>query len=149
MKSDIHPKYVKSKVVCSCGEVFLTRSTAPEIKIEICSKCHPFYTGKQKFIDSGGRVERFQKKFGNLLEQKEARGEGQEAKPEGKTRSEKVKETVKVENMEKVEKQEVEAEAQKETVEVEKTEEATKQETEQKPEEKKEESAEETNQENT
>ncbi|RJQ30914.1 MAG: 50S ribosomal protein L31 [Actinobacteria bacterium] len=72
MKSDIHPKYGETKVICSCGESFTTRSTKPEIKIEICSKCHPFYTGKQKFVDSGGRVERFQKKFSKLIEQKKA-----------------------------------------------------------------------------
>ena len=64
MKTDIHPKYKEAKVVCSCGESFTTRSTKPEIHVEICSKCHPFYTGKQKFLDSGGRVERFHKKYG-------------------------------------------------------------------------------------
>lgn len=64
MKPDIHPEYVESKVTCSCGETFVTRSTLPEIKVEICSVCHPFYTGKQRLIDVGGRVERFNKKFG-------------------------------------------------------------------------------------
>ncbi len=63
MKSDIHPEYVESKVTCSCGNTFTTRSTLPEIKVEICSVCHPFYTGKQKLIDSGGRVERFNRKY--------------------------------------------------------------------------------------
>lgn len=64
MKTDIHPEYVDSKVTCSCGETFTTRSTMPEIKVEICSVCHPFYTGKQRLVDTGGRVERFNKKFG-------------------------------------------------------------------------------------
>ncbi|GAB4254513.1 MAG: 50S ribosomal protein L31 [Thermoleophilia bacterium] len=64
MKPDIHPAYVESKVTCSCGETFTTRSTLPEIKVEICSVCHPFYTGKQRLVDTGGRVERFNKKYG-------------------------------------------------------------------------------------
>lgn len=64
MKPDIHPEYVESTVTCSCGETFVTRSTLPEIKVEICSVCHPFYTGKQRLIDTGGRVERFNKKYG-------------------------------------------------------------------------------------
>ena len=63
MKDGIHPKYVESRVVCSCGETFLTRSTLPEIKVEVCSACHPFYTGKQKLVDTAGRVERFNKKY--------------------------------------------------------------------------------------
>jgi len=69
MKAKIHPKYKDSKVVCSCGETFTTRSTSPEIKVEICSKCHPFYTGKQKFLDSGGRVEKFQKKYAKRIQE--------------------------------------------------------------------------------
>jgi len=64
LRKDIHPDYVESKVYCSCGESFVTRSTKSELKIELCSKCHPFYTGKQKLVDSGGRVQRFQKKYG-------------------------------------------------------------------------------------
>jgi large subunit ribosomal protein L31 len=63
LKDDIHPKYVESKVLCSCGETFVTRSTLPEIKVEVCSACHPFYTGKQKLVDTAGRVERFNKKY--------------------------------------------------------------------------------------
>lgn len=63
MKTDLHPEYVTSRVVCSCGNVFETRSTKPEIKVEICNQCHPFYTGKQKLVDTGGRVERFQRKL--------------------------------------------------------------------------------------
>ncbi len=64
MKADIHPKYVDSVVTCGCGNKFETRSTRPEIKVEICSNCHPFYTGQQKFVDTAGRVEKFQKKYG-------------------------------------------------------------------------------------
>jgi large subunit ribosomal protein L31 len=63
LKEGIHPEYVESRVVCSCGETFMTRSTLPEIKIEVCSACHPFYTGRQKLVDTAGRVERFNKKY--------------------------------------------------------------------------------------
>lgn len=66
MKNDIHPDYVACTVHCACGNSFETRANKPEIKIEICSSCHPFFTGKQKFVDSEGRVERFQKKFGSM-----------------------------------------------------------------------------------
>ncbi len=64
MKADIHPKYVECKVTCGCGNSFTTRATVPALAVEICSVCHPFYTGKQKFVDTAGRVEKFQKKFG-------------------------------------------------------------------------------------
>lgn len=64
MKKDIHPEYGEATVTCGCGEVFQTRSTKKSLHIEICSKCHPFYTGKQKYIDTAGRLEKFQKKFG-------------------------------------------------------------------------------------
>ncbi|HHU01507.1 MAG: 50S ribosomal protein L31 [Christensenellales bacterium] len=64
MKEGIHPKYQKSSVRCVCGETFETGSTKSDIRVEICSKCHPFYTGKQKLVDSGGRVDRFKKRFG-------------------------------------------------------------------------------------
>ena len=63
MKPKIHPKYQEAKVTCGCGETFMTRSTLKAIQVEICSKCHPFYTGKQKLIDAAGRVEKFKKKF--------------------------------------------------------------------------------------
>jgi large subunit ribosomal protein L31 len=63
MKTDIHPNYVTATVHCTCGNEFTTRSTKPEIRVEICSNCHPFYTGRQKLVDSGGRVERFQRKL--------------------------------------------------------------------------------------
>ncbi|MFC1501252.1 50S ribosomal protein L31 [Elusimicrobiota bacterium] len=63
MKEGIHPKYVDCTVSCACGYTFKTRSTKPELKLEICSHCHPFFTGKQKLIDTAGRVEKFQKRF--------------------------------------------------------------------------------------
>lgn len=63
MKKGIHPAYETTTVQCACGNKFETRSTAKEIKVEICSDCHPFFTGKQKLIDSAGRIEKFQKKY--------------------------------------------------------------------------------------
>lgn len=63
MKPDLHPKYYRATVTCACGETFETGSTSESIKVEICSKCHPFFTGKQKFVDTGGRVERFKRKY--------------------------------------------------------------------------------------
>ena len=62
MKAEIHPEYVVATVSCTCGNEFKTRSTTPEIRVEICSQCHPFDTGKQKLVDTGGRVERFNRK---------------------------------------------------------------------------------------
>ena len=64
MKQKIHPKYVECQVSCGCGHKFTTRSTVPEIHVEICSACHPFFTGQQKFVDTAGRIEKFQRKFG-------------------------------------------------------------------------------------
>jgi len=64
MKKDIHPKYGKAIVRCACGETFTAGSTRGELTVEICSKCHPFYTGRQKLVDSGGRVDRFKKRYG-------------------------------------------------------------------------------------
>ena len=64
MKTDIHPDYVVARVHCSCGNDFLTRSTKADIKVEICSNCHPFYTGKQKLVDTGGRIDRFERRYG-------------------------------------------------------------------------------------
>ena len=69
MKPGIHPEYVESTVHCSCGNTFKTHSTKPELHVELCSECHPFYTGKQKFVDTGGRVQRFSDKFGNASAQ--------------------------------------------------------------------------------
>ena len=64
MKESIHPNYGESQVRCACGETFTTGSTKKDIRVEICSKCHPFYTGRQKLIDTGGRVDRFKKRYG-------------------------------------------------------------------------------------
>lgn len=64
MKKDIHPNYKPTTITCACGEVIETCSTKQDIKVEICSKCHPFFTGKQKLVDAGGRVDRFKKRFG-------------------------------------------------------------------------------------
>jgi large subunit ribosomal protein L31 len=63
MKPDIHPQYIVATVKCSCGNTFETRSTVGELRAELCSECHPFYTGKQKLVDTGGRVERFQRRY--------------------------------------------------------------------------------------
>lgn len=71
MKKDIHPKYVESTAKCGCGNTFTTRSTLPEIHVEICSVCHPFYTGKQKYVDTAGRIEKFQKKYGGAYFKKD------------------------------------------------------------------------------
>ena len=64
MKDKIHPSYKESTIICACGEVIHTRSTKPNVRIDICSKCHPFFTGKQRLVDSAGRVEKFKKKYG-------------------------------------------------------------------------------------
>ncbi len=67
MKTDIHPEYYETTVVCSCGNTFTTRSTVESLHVELCNECHPFFTGKQKLVDSGGRVERFQKRYGKTI----------------------------------------------------------------------------------
>ncbi len=67
MKSIIHPDYIECTIICACGNTFKTRSTKKEIRVEICSQCHPFFTGKQKFVDSAGRVEKFRKKYGDKI----------------------------------------------------------------------------------
>jgi large subunit ribosomal protein L31 len=64
MKKDVHPQYVDARIVCACGNVIETRSTVAEIHVEICSSCHPFFTGKQKLVDTAGRVEKFRAKYG-------------------------------------------------------------------------------------
>lgn len=74
MREGIHPNYVETKVTCSCGNTFTTRSIKDELHVELCNQCHPFYTGKQKLVDTGGRVERFQKKY--------ARGAARTATPQ-------------------------------------------------------------------
>jgi large subunit ribosomal protein L31 len=75
MKSGIHPNYVNTTVTCGCGNTFQTRSTAKELRVEICSACHPFYTGQQKILDTAGRVERFNQKYAKFRkEQQEKAG---------------------------------------------------------------------------
>ena len=81
MKKGIHPEYKESTIVCACGNTIHTRSTKQNIHVEICSKCHPFYTGKQKLVDSAGRVERFRKRY---TQKKQEKGKAEPAKPEAK-----------------------------------------------------------------
>jgi large subunit ribosomal protein L31 len=64
MKTDIHPEYSETTIVCACGETVQTRSTVPNLRVAICSKCHPFFTGRQKLVDTAGRVEKFRRKYG-------------------------------------------------------------------------------------
>lgn len=71
MKSGIHPDYINTTVICGCGNTFQTRSTQKEIRVEICSACHPFYTGQQKLLDTAGRVERFNQKYANFRKERE------------------------------------------------------------------------------
>ncbi|MCB7128847.1 MAG: 50S ribosomal protein L31 [Candidatus Brocadiales bacterium] len=77
MKENIHPEYIETTVLCGCGETFKTRSTKPKIVVEICSKCHPFYTGKQKLVDTTGKVERFKRRY-KIKEKAEAAPEAAE-----------------------------------------------------------------------
>ncbi len=63
MKADIHPQYVESTVTCSCGQAWHTRSTKPTMRVDICSRCHPFFTGEQRIVDTAGRVERFRRRY--------------------------------------------------------------------------------------
>jgi large subunit ribosomal protein L31 len=79
MKPKIHPKYQNCAVHCACGNTFTTRSTLPRIAVDICSACHPFFTGKQKFVDTAGRVERFSKKFGGTYSFQKTSGAAQPA----------------------------------------------------------------------
>jgi large subunit ribosomal protein L31 len=80
MKKDIHPKYKRVAVRCACGTEFETGSTIDSIKVEICSKCHPFFTGKQKLMDTAGRVERFRRKYAKFNQQQEQNQKAGEAK---------------------------------------------------------------------
>jgi large subunit ribosomal protein L31 len=80
MKDGIHPEYIETTVICGCGNTFKTRSTRAKIHVEICSVCHPFYTGKVKFVDTAGRVEKFQRKYG--WGQKDKPAEAEPAKAE-------------------------------------------------------------------
>jgi large subunit ribosomal protein L31 len=103
MKKDIHPEYRMTTVRCHCGHEFEAGSTKENISIEICSQCHPFYTGKQKLVDSAGRIERFRRKYGNYLEKnkeeatkevkKELKGEAKEEVEKGVKKEEKQEET--------------------------------------------------------
>jgi len=76
LKEKIHPKYFETTITCACGNVIQTRSTVKDIHVEICSACHPFFTGKQKLIDSAGRIERFRRKYKKKEEKKEEKTEG-------------------------------------------------------------------------
>ena len=69
MRADIHPHYDEAAVTCSCGNTFTTRSTERQLRVEMCNVCHPFFTGKQRLVDSGGRVERFQRRYGTRKKQ--------------------------------------------------------------------------------
>lgn len=80
MKAGIHPDYVEATITCSCGNTFKTRSTAGDMHVELCAECHPFYTGKQKLVDSGGRVERFQRRYGRTTFTSEGGGAGSRQK---------------------------------------------------------------------
>lgn len=77
MKAAIHPEYMTSKITCACGRVTETRATVEEIHVEICSHCHPFYTGRQKLVDTAGRVERFRRKYASSGDADEAEGEAE------------------------------------------------------------------------
>lgn len=80
MKKEIHPTYVQTKVVCACGNTFETRSTIPEIRLEICSACHPFFTGRQKIVDTEGRVEKFIQKYRKVKQAEQAEEQPAEQK---------------------------------------------------------------------
>jgi len=75
MKKGIHPNYVPCKVHCACGNEFETRATVPELKIDICNACHPFYTGKQKFVDTAGRVQKFMQRYGDYRKKRGEKAE--------------------------------------------------------------------------
>ena len=72
MKQGIHPRYTTCKVSCACGNIFETRSTKPEFRVDICAQCHPFYTGQQKIVDTEGRVERFHQRYARYQEKKKS-----------------------------------------------------------------------------
>ncbi len=80
MKTGIHPQYADATVRCSCGNTFVTRSTRDELRVELCNECHPFFTGKQKLVDTGGRVERFERRYGNRAGAKGGAGAGAKKK---------------------------------------------------------------------
>lgn len=72
MKDNIHPKYVESVITCACGTIYETMSIKPDIRVEICSNCHPLFTGKEKFVDTAGRIDRFKKKYSGTRKRKKA-----------------------------------------------------------------------------
>ncbi|HEX7133328.1 MAG TPA: 50S ribosomal protein L31 [Iamia sp.] len=76
MKTDIHPTYTETSVSCSCGNTFTTRSTSDSVRVELCNECHPFYTGKQKLVDTGGRIDRFERRYGARKGKAKADAEG-------------------------------------------------------------------------
>lgn len=71
MKDSIHPKYMEMKVTCGCGNSFVTRGTKPELRVDICNACHPFYTGRVKFVDTAGRIEKFKRRYSAFYQKKE------------------------------------------------------------------------------
>lgn len=82
MKEGIHPQYVPARVTCACGNSFVTRATVPQIRVDICSHCHPFYTGRQKIVDTEGRVERFRQRYHRYQQKADARKQAKaSAKP--------------------------------------------------------------------
>jgi large subunit ribosomal protein L31 len=91
MKANIHPKYENVTITCACGNAFESRSTAKDIRVEICSNCHPFFTGKQKLIDTEGRVDRFQKKYQKVKDAAEAKAEAKKVADEAKRMSPMIK----------------------------------------------------------
>jgi large subunit ribosomal protein L31 len=84
MKEKIHPKYVESTITCACGNVVKTRATKPKMNVDLCSACHPFFTGKQKLVDTAGRVEKFRRRYGEAVPQKKTRAAKSAEKPEAK-----------------------------------------------------------------
>ncbi len=79
MKAEIHPDYPVSKITCACGNVIVTRSTKGDFTVDICNECHPFFTGKQRMMDTAGRIERFRRKYAKLNEAKQAEAEKADA----------------------------------------------------------------------
>jgi len=77
VRTGIHPEYVECTVTCSCGNTFTTRATRPELHVELCNECHPFFTGKQKLVDSGGRVERFRRRYAKIGVDRSSASEGE------------------------------------------------------------------------
>jgi large subunit ribosomal protein L31 len=86
MKDTIHPKYVPARATCACGNQFVTRATVAEVRVDICSQCHPFYTGRQKIVDTEGRVERFQQRYMRYQKQAEE-AKAKQTKPPAKSKA--------------------------------------------------------------